>query len=48
MNLQQLEAAIRDYYGDTSRPLRETRDNLEEIRDLCDEMVEALNADLDE
>lgn len=37
--------AINDFFSDTSRSADETRDGLEEARDLIDELLEALSND---
>ena len=38
----QLEQNLRDFYSDTSRAVLETKESLEDIRDLVDELIDAL------
>jgi hypothetical protein len=42
----QAEAAIREVFGDTSVPPTTTIERLEELRDLCDELIETLKEDI--
>ena len=48
MKKEELEKAVRDFFGDTSRDLRETLDGLRDIQFLCDELSEAILEDLRE
>ena len=38
--------AIRTAHANTRNSLEETKDELEELRDLCDELISAVEADI--
>ena len=38
--------AIRRVHANTRNSIEETKDELEELRDLCDELIEAVMADI--
>ena len=44
----QICADIRDWFGDTSRTQRETKDGLEEIAELAQELADAIEPEEDE
>lgn len=45
MTKDEVEKAIRAYFGDTSRPASETKDGLEDIAALAEELAEVIEAD---
>ena len=44
MTYDQLLAAVRNYFGDTSRPASQTKQDLESLAEECTMMAEALGA----
>lgn len=42
MSTQELMDAIQQYYGDKSRSREETREGLEEVRDMMDLLIDSL------
>lgn len=45
--MEKAEKAIRDVFGDTSVSPRETIDRLEELRDLAQELIDAVQETMD-
>jgi hypothetical protein len=46
-NKTQIENQIRDFFGDTSRPASETKDALEDIAILAQELADTIEPDED-
>ena len=38
---------IRDLHGDTSQPIESTLDQMEDVRDLADELVQTMRDEID-